>query len=84
MTKKYIHHIAGQPITINTDAIILYDYEGKWYVIDETDYHGQKVFLLEHETYGDETEHLAVNENGIVLVDEIYDDWIGALDERLN
>ena len=83
-TKNYIHHVAGQSITINTDAISLDGYTDTWYVVDETDYHGQKVFLLEHEVFGDETEHLAVNENGTVLVDEIYDNWIAALDERLN
>jgi len=52
--KTYEHFEANKPITINTDHIIINNHRGKWYAIDETIYNSEKVYLLEHETYGDE------------------------------
>jgi hypothetical protein len=54
---------------------------GTWYVIDETVHLGRTVFLVEHETFGDETEALAVLEDGTVVCDGIYDCWLAHLDE---
>ncbi len=68
-------------INRNSDNIKLTGRIGTWYVVDETIYLGRKVFLLEHEEYGDETEALAVLEDGRVVCDEIYDNWLGHLDE---
>jgi hypothetical protein len=45
---------------------------GKWYVIDEKFFKGEKIYLLEHETYGDEAGCLIVNENLQILLDEVY------------
>jgi predicted class III extradiol MEMO1 family dioxygenase len=36
---------------------------GTWYLIAESHHNGKKVYLLEHEEYGDEAGHLIVDEN---------------------
>ena len=79
MVKKYKNHIMGRPITSNTDSIAVDGHVGKWYVIDETTHKGRKIFLLEHELYGDDTAHIAVNANGNVVCDGIYDDFPACL-----
>lgn len=47
-------------------------YRGTWYVIDESYYNGEKVYLLEHETYGDEAACLIVNEKLEVILDDVW------------
>ena len=59
------------------DNIKIKGYVGKWYVIDETIWNGEKVFLLEHQTYGDEAASLIVNENLEIVLD---DSWNGFVD----
>ena len=71
--KQYTHFEAGKPITADTDHIKIEGHIGKWYVIDERIYYGEKVFLLEHETYGDEAACLIVNETGKIILDDVYD-----------
>lgn len=45
---------------------------GKWYAIDTKVYNGENVYLLEHETYGDESACLIVDENLTVLLDDVW------------
>ena len=80
MVKEYINHVPGQLITRNTDKIKIQGHVGKWYVIDETTHKGRLIFLLQHETYGDDAAHIAVDENGKVVCEEIYDDFPECLD----
>lgn len=59
-------------------------HRGTWYVIDEgwyqltPDIDGQPrtirahVFLLEHETYGDEAAAVIVNEDGTLLLEDVW------------
>jgi hypothetical protein len=42
------------------------------YVIDESVYKGEPIFLLEHEEYGDETACLIVKEDLTIVVDEVW------------
>ena len=62
------------------DRIKMDGWIGKWYIIDEKMIDGEMLYLLEHETYGDETEHLiaAYRDNEWVLV--LEDVWNGWLD----
>lgn len=60
-------------ITRNSEHIKIEGYRGKWYVIDDTIYNAQQWFLLEHETYGDETASLIVDCFGNVA-GETWDD----------
>ena len=54
------------------DSIKIKGYVGKWYVIDKTIWNGGKVYLLEHETYGDEAACLIVNEDFSVVLDDVW------------
>ena len=45
---------------------------GTWYAIDETKVGGEKFFLLEHEEYGDEAACVAVNEQGKLVAEDLW------------
>ena len=45
---------------------------GTWYAIDETEVGGEKFFLLEHEEYGDEAACVAVNEQGKLVAENLW------------
>lgn len=45
---------------------------GTWYTIDETEVNGEKFFLLEHEEYGDEAACVAVNEQGKLVAEDLW------------
>jgi hypothetical protein len=80
MTKAYTHHIKGQNISSNSDAISIEGHIGRWYVISEAVHKGQKIFMLEHEEYGDEAAHIAVDIKGSIVCEDIYDDFPECLD----
>jgi len=54
------------------DGIRVTGYRGTWYVIDETIIDGEKLYLLEHETYGDEAAGLIINDNLDVVCDDVW------------
>jgi len=54
------------------DNIKVNGHRGKWYVIAEITWKGEKIFLLEHETYGDEAASLIVNEKLEVILDDVW------------
>ena len=55
------------------DGIKVKGHHGTWYVIDERNYAGEKIYLLEHEIHGDEALCVAINEAGEVLLEGITD-----------
>ena len=55
------------------DGIKIEGYTGEWHVIDEREFHGEKIYLLEHDTYGDEAAGLIVNEKKEVILDDVWD-----------
>ena len=67
----------------NSGHIPIEGHDGTWYVVEEKDTgpHG-KLFLLEHETYGDDAPCLIVNAAGAVIVDNVhngfldYEEWL--------
>lgn len=59
-------------ITEKSDSIQINGWRGYWHVIDSTYYKSVKVFLLEHNTYGDMTESLIVDSNGNVILDDVW------------
>lgn len=65
------------------DGIKIPGYIGTWYVIDESVWNGRKVFLLEHEEYGDETEHLIVDDDMDLVLDDVWNGF-SDLEEREN
>ena len=54
------------------DGIKIEGHVGKWHVIDEGEFRGEKVFLLEHDTYGDEAACLIVNEKKEIILDDVW------------
>ena len=54
------------------DGIKVDGHYGTWYVIDEGFHKGQRVYLLEHETYGDEAASVIINEAGRVIMDDVH------------
>ena len=62
-------------ITETSEHIKIEGWRGKWSVIDameDTQYGYGKIFLLEHETWGDETEALIVDEDARVIFDDVW------------
>jgi len=70
-------------ITSDSEYISIEGHLGTWYVVDTLDSarHGM-LFLLESEDYGDEAACLIVNEDGEVILDDVwngfldYEEWI--------
>lgn len=56
----------------DSDQIAVEGHIGTWYAIDETEVGGEKFFLLEHEEYGDETACVAVNEQGKLVAEDLW------------
>ena len=49
---------------------------GTWYVIDTKRVAGRRtLYLLEHETYGEDADHLIVDSKGRIIEDEVADGW---------
>ena len=66
-----------ETITSNSDGIEIDGYIGNWYVIDK--YNG--LYLLEHETYGDETEHLIVDGYGNIIKNDVWNGFDDLIDD---
>ena len=54
------------------ESIKVKGHVGSWYVIDQTIYNGKEVYLLEHETYGDEAASLIVDAKLNVILDDVW------------
>lgn len=65
----------------DSDHIAVEGHIGTWYAVDETEVGGEKFFLLEHEEHGDMTACVAVNEQGKLVAEDL---WNGFDDEFLD
>jgi hypothetical protein len=54
------------------ENIEIQGHEGTWYIIDTQKYNGKTLHLLEHETYGDETACLIVDDSFNLILDNVY------------
>lgn len=54
------------------EGIKVAGHTGTWYVIDEGFYLGRKIFLLEHEQYGDDAAALIIDQDGYIIMDDVY------------
>lgn len=54
----------------------------KWSAIEDSTYNGHKLYLMENDTYGDETEYLIIDEDNFIVLDNVYNGWFD-LDEAL-
>ena len=57
------------------DGIKIDGHTGTFYVVNEKEKFGRKIFLLESELYGDESNHLVVDQNMKLLYSEEYNDF---------
>jgi hypothetical protein len=70
-------------INRNSDHIKISGHVGGWYVIDScfhSYYPGRELFLLEHETFGDEAPCLIVTEEGEIVAEDVVDGMKSELD----
>ncbi|MGL5958293.1 MAG: hypothetical protein ACRCZZ_06850 [Phocaeicola sp.] len=51
-------------LTAKTSGISIPNHRGTWYVVNVRNYPQRPVFMLEHEEYGEDAEHLFVTETG--------------------
>lgn len=77
-----------EPLTIDSENIEVDNHLGTWYVIDglELEENSTKLFLLEHEEYGDEAANVIVDETNKLIMDDVYngfDDYFEAFGEHL-
>ena len=56
----------------DSDQIAVEGHVGTWYAIDEAEVGGEKFFLLEYEEYGDEVACVAVNEQGKLVAEDLW------------
>ena len=59
-------------ITETSDKISVEGHIGTWYVIDSEEIEGRKLFLLEHELYGDEAANIIIDENKNLVMEGVY------------
>jgi hypothetical protein len=57
---------------VENDNIKIKGHVGEWYIISTQEHRGQKLFLLEHSTYGDEAASLIVDEELNVVLDDVW------------
>ena len=82
MPREFKKWVKGEDLTDNTEKIKVEGYIGEWYVIKTETYMSdkgtaEKLFLVEHEDYGDETAGLILDIKGNLIMDEV---WNGFLD----
>ena len=56
----------------DSDCITVEGHIGTWYAVDETEVGGEKFFLLEHEEHGDMAACVAVNEQGKLVAEDLW------------
>lgn len=57
---------------IKKEGLKVEGHKGTWYVIDEGYYKGKRVYLLEHEQYGEDAACLIVNKDLEILMDDVW------------
>lgn len=65
------------------EGIKVEGHRGTWYVIDEKEYEGKTLYLLEHETYGDEAVCIIIDEDRNLVMSDVwngFDDYEEAME----
>lgn len=60
-------------ISMETQGLSIPGHIGTWHTIDKCEIDGHFFFLMEHDTFGDETACLVVDQNGRLVIDQVYD-----------
>ena len=68
----------------DTSGLTVAGHIGTWHTIDQHEVGGHSFYLMEHDTYGDETACIIVDERGKLVLDDVYngfdDDTLRLLD----
>ncbi len=78
-----VRNYKGNHITEASENISVEGHIGTWYVIAAEEIEGKKLFLLEHEKYGDETANIIIDENKNIVMEDVYngfDDYRDSLE----
>lgn len=59
-------------VTMKTEHLTVFGHYGTWYAIDTANVDGRDYYLMEHEEYGDEAEHLIVDKHGELILEDVY------------
>ncbi|MEG0895688.1 MAG: hypothetical protein RSE93_08215, partial [Oscillospiraceae bacterium] len=70
--KDILSNIDDRYIVKTLENISVKGHQGTWYEIDSTTINGETYFLMEHETYGDETAGIIIDSEHNLVVDEVY------------
>lgn len=62
----------GWSAFVKNDNIRIEGHVGKWYIIGTQEHKGKRLFLLEHQTYGDEAASLIVDQDLNVVLDDVW------------
>ena len=64
-----------QSVSVNmeTDGLAVDRHFGTWHTIDKADVDGASFYLMEHDTYGDDSPCIIVDGKGELVLDKIYD-----------
>lgn len=57
--------------------------KNRWSAVENNKYNGHTLYLMENDTYGDETEYLIIDEDNFIVLDNVYNGWLD-LDEALD
>lgn len=64
---------------VNRDGIKIEGHRGTWYVINEMDVYNdatkkedKRLYLLEHEVYGEDAPHLIVDKDLNIILDDVW------------
>jgi hypothetical protein len=56
----------------NRSGLKVAGHNGTWYVLNESYYRGQIVYLLEHETFGEDAAALIVTDDLTIVMDDVW------------
>lgn len=59
-------------ITETSSGIKVEGHRGSWYVLERNHYNGNKVFLLEHERYGEDAPSIIVDQDANIVMEDVY------------
>lgn len=65
------------------ESIKITGYRGRWSEIDRINRDGKNLYLMEHDTYGDMTEGLIIDDENNVVLDDVwngFDDYFYAVE----
>ena len=62
-------------ISLTSNNIKVSGHIGTWYVYASRVYHGRRLFLVEHETYGDHAANLILDKTGICVMEDVWNGW---------